>query len=110
VLTRLFIRFDLLDAMRCAEMRCGQLAAVGCGVGCHGVTRWLFVCPAGRCTCTTTHSPAASHRRWAAWQLWSECGAAAACVTGRVFLWAVCGVRGAVCLAVCGVRAAVCVQ
>jgi hypothetical protein len=44
-----WLSFDLIliDAMRCTEMRCGLLAGVGGGVGCNGVTRWLFVCPAG---------------------------------------------------------------
>jgi hypothetical protein len=97
-----------------AEMCDERLAGCGRSVGCHGVTRWPFVCPAGSCTCTSTSSPAASRRCWAPLQLCSECGAVAARVSRCVFiLWVAavwclvfgvwCLVLGACCVVWCGV-------
>ncbi len=54
---------------------------------CHGV-RWYpgcFVCPTAHCTSERTNYRAASRRRWATWQLFSECDARRACVSLGVF-------------------------
>ncbi len=102
--------------LRCVETRCpcgGRLAGCASSVGFGGVMRWLFMCPADNCPCTTISYPAASRRRWGTWQFFSECGARPACVPVSLgvpvcFLWAWCPVVCTVLYALrCAAHAAV---